>query len=294
MLFRSILYLIADHRKGFIKNVFQLCFGAGLFTLLIFIPVFKEYGLSFFTYYEHFPIPSFAKNFYKGSIGAFGITGYVAVFFLMIYSIKKLIHNPSLFKSPLFVLSIVGISIFKVAFISLPLKSAFIIPILPYLFLFTAFIANEKYQRWTAISLVVSCFFFGINLSDPLRGSKESAASFTFEVSKQKVAFDVFSGIFTADITKRINRTHFAEKVLQQVQGIHQPTYIIAGWYLSDLLVLQRNKENKLVEFGYYTAEAKLDSLAKKNIDLRYLPQQDELNDLRFNSTFTNKWAKPF
>ena len=48
------------------------------------------------------------------------------------------------------------------------------------------------------------------------------------------------------------------------------------------------------MEFGYYTAEAKLDSLAKKNIDLRYLPQQDELNDLRFNSTFTNKWAKPF
>ncbi|MFN5345750.1 MAG: glycosyltransferase family 39 protein [Bacteroidota bacterium] len=289
-----IIFLIGNNRQHFLKNSFQLGLFTALFTLIIFIPVFKEYGLSFFTYYEHFPIPSFAKNFYKGSIGAFGITGYFGVFILIVCSFKKLLQERDLFKSPIVLLSLTGIIIFKVAFISLPLKSAFIIPILPYLFLMTAFLCSDKIQILGASLLIISCFFLGINLSDPLRGSKESAVSYTFQVSNQKVVFDVFSGIFTADITKRINRTEFSESVIQIASSITKPTYIIAGWYLSDILVLQKGRENKLVEYGYYTDESKLDSLKLKGIEIVFLPQQNELNDLRFQHTFTNQYASPF
>jgi hypothetical protein len=289
-----IVYLVGKDKQQYFKKIFQLGLFTALFTLIIFIPVFKEYGLSFFTYYEHFPIPSFAKNFYKGSIGAFGITGYFGVFLLIFYSFKKLLQQRDLFKSPIVLLSLTGIIIFKVAFISLPLKSAFIIPILPYLFLMTAFLCSVKIQKTSAFLLVVGCFFLGINLSDPLRGSKESALSYTFQVSNQKVVFDVFSGIFTADITKRINRTEFSESIIQKASSITKPTYIIAGWYLSDILVLQKGRENKLVEYGYYTEENKLDSLKAIRVNLYYLPQQNELNDLRYKNTFTEKYASPF
>jgi hypothetical protein len=289
-----LVYLAASNQKQFLKSAFQICLYTGIFCFIVFIPVFKEYGLSFFTYYEHFPIPSFAKNFYKGSIGAFGITGYLAIFLLIIYSLKKLIQQPDLLKLPIVLLTLTGIIIFKIAFISLPLKSAFIIPILPYLFLMTAMLCNEYIQKTGAILLIFACFFFGINLSDPLRGSKESALSYTFNVSNQKVVFDVFSGIFTADITKRINRTEFSESIIEKASRINRPTYIIAGWYLSDILVLQKGKENKLVEYSYYTDEQKLDSLKSNGINLFYLPQQNELNDLRFKNTFTEKYASPF
>ena len=289
-----IIYLVGKDKQQYFKNIFQLGLFTALFTLIIFIPVFKEYGLSFFTYYEHFPIPSFAKNFYKGSIGAFGITGYLAVFLLIVYSFKKLLQERDLFKSPIVLLSLIGIIIFKIAFISLPLKSAFIIPILPYLFLMTAFLCSDKIQKTSAFLFVVGCFFLGINLSDPLRGSKESALSYTFQVSNQKVVFDVFSGIFTADITKRINRTEFSQSIIQKASSITKPTYIIAGWYLSDILVLQKGQENKLVEYGYYTDESKLESLKSKGIEIVFLPQQNELNDLRFQHTFTNQYAIPF
>ena len=127
-----IIYLVGNDQQRFIKNIFLLGLFTALFSLIIFLPVFKEYGLSFFTYYEHFPIPSFAKNFYKGSFGAFGIIGYFAVFLLIVYSFKNLLQQRNLFKSPIVLLSLTGIIIFKIAFISLPLKSAFIIPILPY------------------------------------------------------------------------------------------------------------------------------------------------------------------
>ena len=289
-----LVYLVASNQKQILKSAFQICLYTSIFCFIVFIPVFKEYGLSFFTYYEHFPIPSFAKNFYKGSIGAFGITGYLAAFILIIYSFKKLIQQPDLLKSPIVLLTLTGIIIFKIAFISLPLKSAFIIPILPYLFLMTAMLCNEYIQKTGALLLIIACFFFGINLSDPLRGSKESALSYTFNVSNQKVVFDVFSGIFTADITKRINRTEFSESIIEKASRINRPTYIIAGWYLSDILVLQKGKENKLVEYSYYTDEQKLDSLKSNGINLFYLPQQNELNDLRFKNAFTEKYASPF
>lgn len=289
-----LVYLAASNQKQFLKSAFQICLYTGIFCFIIFIPVLKEYGLTFFTYYEHFPIPSFAKNFYKGSIGAFGITGYLATFIFIIYSLKKLIRQPELLRSPILLLALSGIIIFKIAFISLPLKSAFIIPILPYLFLMTAMLCNEYIQKIGTLLLIIACFFFGINLSDPLRGSKESALSYTFNVSNQKVVFDVFSGIFTADITKRINRTEFSERIIEKASRINRPTYIIAGWYLSDILVLQKGRENKLVEYAYYTDEQKLDSLKSNGIQLFYLPQQNELNDLRFKNTFTEKYASPF
>jgi hypothetical protein len=289
-----LVYLADGNKKEFFKNALLICFYTGIFCFIIFMPVFKEYGLTFFTYYEHFPMPSFAKNFYKGSIGAFGITGYFAVFILILYSLKKLVQQQSLVKSPVVLLSLTGIIIFKIAFISLPLKSAFIIPILPYLFLMIAIVCQEKIQKTGALLLIIACFFFGINLSDPLRGSKESALSYSFEVSNQKVVFDVFSGIFTADITKRINRTEFSERIIAKASSINHPTYIIAGWYLSDILVLQKGRENKLVEYGYYTTENSLDSLRSNGINLFYLPQQNELNDLRFKNTFTKKYASPF
>ncbi|MFM7014765.1 MAG: hypothetical protein ACKOX3_00410 [Bacteroidota bacterium] len=289
-----LLFLFLTNRVNFIKNSVKLGTIILLFTLFIFIPVFKEYGFSFFTYYEHFPIPSFAKNFYKGSFGAFGIIGYLSVFVLVVNGLIEFYRKPSLSKSPIFILAMAGIILFKIVFISLPLKSAFIIPILPYLFLLTAFLSEEKLQKYTALSLIISCFLFGINLSDPLRGSKESFASYTFTISNQKVAFDIFSGIFTADITKRINRTSFAEKTIQQSQKTTKLTYVIAGWYLSDILVLQKGKENKLVSYGYYTDEQTLDSLKQKNIQIKYLPQQEELNDLRFKHSFTKLYAQPF
>jgi len=289
-----IIFLMITENEQLVKCLFKLVLFTAIFTLIIFIPVLKEYGLTFFTYYEHFPIPSFAKNFYKGSIGAFGITGYIGVLILVFYSLKKIIKNPNLFKSPIIVVALTGITIFIITFISLPLKSAFIIPILPYLFLMTAVLCDEKIQKRASILLVISCFFFGINLSDPLRGSKESKLSYSFEVSNQKVVFDVLSGIFTADITKRINRTAFANEVIDKAKGIHEPTYVIAGWYLSDILVLQKGYENVYVKYGYYTNKNVLDSLTSQNYSIKYLPQQEELNDLRFGNSFTKTCATPF
>lgn len=295
------LYLIYQLTKGDqrLKSALLFCASIGISTLIIFIPVLMNYGLSFFTYYEHFPIPGFAKNFYKGSIGAFGTIGFAAVIYYLLKIIqrRKIIHhaidNHRKISEQVLMMSSAAIMLYLIAFIKLPLKSAFIIPMTPYIWMNAAILLEKKEIRIVAIAMILSCFLLGINLADPLRGSSVSRWSIEKEIAGQKIAIDPVSGVFSADISKRIQRTSYAKAVLQQTDTLQSKTYIIAGWWLADLLVLQRGKENKNIVFGYYTEEDTLKNLKANNYNIYYLPQQEEFNDLRFKAKFTKAYAKP-
>ena len=294
------LYLIYQLTKGDqrLKSALLFCASIGVSTLIIFIPVLMNYGLSFFTYYEHFPIPGFAKNFYKGSIGAFGSIGFIAVAYYLFKIVRrrKIIHhvidNHRKISEQVLMMSSAAIILYLIAFIKLPLKSAFIIPMTPFIWINASILLEKKEIRNAAIAMIVSCFLLGINLADPLRGSAVSKWSIEKEIAGQKIAIDPISGVFTADISKRIQRTTYAKAVLLQTDSIQAKTYIIAGWWLADILVLQRGKENKQVTFGYYTDEDSLKNLQAKNYQIYFLPQQEEFNDLRFKGNFTTSYAK--
>lgn len=295
------LYLIVQLTKGDqrIKTAIQFCCSIGISSLIIFTPVFMNYGLSFFTYYEHFPIPGFAKNFYKGSIGAFGTIGFIVVIYYLIKIIRrrKIIHPTTLnhheVSAQVIAMCVGALGLYLLAFLKLPLKSAFIIPLTPYLWMSGAIVLKKNEIRIAALAMMVSCFTLGINLADPLRGSSTSKWSITKEIAGQKVAIDPLSGVFSADISKRIQRTTYAKSVLSKTDSLNEKTYIIAGWWLADLLVLQRGQENKNILFGYYANEDSLKNMQRRNYRIYYLPQQEEFNDLRFKHTFTTTYAKP-
>jgi len=294
------LYLIYQLTKGDqrLKSALIFCASIGISTLIIFIPVLMNYGLSFFTYYEHFPIPGFAKNFYKGSIGAFGTIGFIVVviFLLKILQRRKIIHHAidkhHKITAQLLMMCTAAIMLYLIAFIKLPLKSAFIIPLTPYIWMNAAILLEKKEMRIAAVAMILSCFILGINLADPLRGSSVSKWSIEKEIAGQKIAIDPVSGVFSADISKRVQRTTYAKAVLQQTDTIQSKTYIIAGWWLADILVLQRGKENKNVVFGYYIEQDSLKNMKANNYQIYYLPQQEEFNDLRFKGSFTKAYAK--
>jgi hypothetical protein len=145
------LYLIYQLTKGDqrLKSALVFCASIGVSTLIIFLPVLMNYGLSFFTYYEHFPIPGFAKNFYKGSIGAFGSIGSIAVAYYLFKIVRrrKIIHhvidNHRKISEQVLMMSSAAIILYLIAFIKLPLKSAFIIPMTPFIWI-NASILLEK------------------------------------------------------------------------------------------------------------------------------------------------------
>jgi hypothetical protein len=279
------------------KFLIKLISATAFFTFLIFIPVIMNYGFSFFTYYEHFPIPGFAKNFYKGTIAVWGAPGFIAILSGIVYSVyqyktkQQSTENEGTGRTILLICCLLVVVLYTVAYIKMPLKAAFLIPLVPFVWAGLAIQLPKRIYMTLVVVIIISSFTFGINLADPLRGSKKSNFSVEKTISNQKVVFDILSGPVLADLTKRQQRTRYAESVLKVTTTIKEPTYIIAGWWLADLLVLQRGKENKNVVFGYYTDQPTLEKYRSAGYRIYYLPEQNEFNDLRFKSDFTNRYG---
>ncbi len=281
------------------KNIILLAAVTLLGSLLIFSPVIATYGPAFFTYYEHFPIPGFAKNFYKGTLAVWGLPGLLALVGVGVFSLLKrkvsspvVYHGTDITREILLVCSAV-ILLYSISFAQMPLKAAFMIPLIPFVWLATVILLTERAFKLFFGMLLVSAFSFGVNLSDPLRGSKESAFAWHKEIGGQRIVFDLLEGPVRADQTKRQQRTAYAQSVLQVTDTITSPTVVVAGWWLADILVLQRAKENKQVEFRYYTEEKDLKRFATEKRRVYYLPEQDVFNDMRYKGQFTRRYAIP-
>lgn len=291
--FSWFLWQSTSDRK--VLSITKFSLSTMISTLLFFIPVFANYGFSFFTFYEHFPIPGFLKNAYKGIIAVWGLP---LLLFVPVLILSQLKHGEKTIApkhgNVLIQVSWIAIALTIIAFIRVPLKAAFMIPLVPFVAILAALFFDEKRMRLLAMTAIVSCFLFGLNLDDPLRGSVKSSAALSFQSSNHRVALDPLQGLVTADLTKRIHRTNYAMKVLHDVRFINKPAAVIAGWWLADILVLQGDQNPADVQWLYYTSEDKLVQLVKEGQTIYYLPQQDEFNDLRFRKEFTKSLAKPF
>jgi hypothetical protein len=256
-----------------------------------------EYGLSFFTYYEHFPIPGILKNVYKGIIGVWGLPGTAALIYGIILMLTRKENNsingiqPEV-KKGLVLVSTAVIVLYTVSFIRVPLKSAFMIPLIPFVVLLLSLMLNEKKMRSIGILIMVSSFLFGINLAEANRGSETSPLAITTTIGGQKIALDPLQGLLLADRSKRIQRTAFARQVLKQTRQLKHKNFIIAGWWLADLQYLNKGSSETNVIYRYYTDEPELKWYQAQGYQIYYLEDQWEYNDLRFGKSFTRQYAK--
>lgn len=275
------------------QNIFRLVLGTIIISVLIFLPVINVYGTTFFQYYEHFPIPAFVKNFYKGTFAVWGTLGFVALIAAALFSIRKnnLItaysHHPKIIYTCLIVTLI-----YIIAFIKLPLKAAFMIPLVPFVIIIFAIILSQRQFKFFSIAIIITSFLFGINLSDPYRAAAASTLSFQTTFSNQSISFDLLQGPVIADYLKRKQQMAYADEVIQKASTIRNKTLIIAGWWMANILVQQEGKTNPLVFYHHYLPENELKFYRHQGYVIYYLPQQDEFNDLRFGNTFTRQYGR--
>jgi hypothetical protein len=297
MLFPFLFYIVLFEKGKVINKMLLYVFAVALFSIVCYFPVINEYGLSFFTYYEHFPIPSLVKNIFKGTIGVFGTLGCFAVFFFTISVFIKWKKNAFLFNAEFKRILLVCFSalfLYILAFVKLPLKSAFLIPAMPFLVIIFAMLLSKRQMTILALTMMLSSLFFGINLADANRGSRPSSWSYKAEVSGQEVALDVLNGPVIADYQKQMNLIAFANDVVEKAKSFNRPSAVIAGFYLNYIEVRKQCNENSKVKYLYYINNDSMQVYLKQGFDLYYLPMQDQFNDLRFKWDGTNKLSKPF
>jgi len=294
MLLPFFIMLYGD--KNFIKNAAKLSAFTILTALACFLPVFLTYGKEFFTYYEYFPYPPMLKNLYKASLGAWGLIGSVALMIMVFLTAQKYFslsrdvrkgYNKNL------LVSLTAIALYSYAYLKIPQKSAFVIPMIPFIIIPVALLLNKKQMNTFALIMMASCFLFGVNLDDPFRGSGKSLLGISFSAGHTLVILDPLNGPVTADLQKRQIKMAYAETIAKKLHDETAPTLIVAGWWQNELFYFSKTYPNKNVEYVYYVDESVLKSAKEAGKKIYFLPEQEFYNDLRFRSEFTEKYAVP-
>jgi MFS family permease len=171
-------------RRARINAALILVAAWALSTTLCFIPVLMTYGLDFFTFYEPVVQPDPATTAARATLEVWGVAGTVALVLAVgaILWPRRGRERPRL-ASPLTRAALLGIAIYLVAFLRLPMDAAYLIPVA---MLVTTVIYQELGVRAFAVfaALVVVSSFVGVTgsrlVAGPiLQNNTERAERFT-------------------------------------------------------------------------------------------------------------------
>jgi hypothetical protein len=301
MLIPFMIIIWQDDFKLNIQRLWKMFIPMVVVSITLFIPIIKEFGFSFFMYYDQFPYPPFTKVMYKMIIGVFGFIGTlsVGVFLLNALFNKKNQRvgegfNYSLDKK-IIIASIVIILLYSISYFRLPQKSGYMIPVLPFVILLFGYYLNRKNFSWLCWSFVSSSFLFGINLTDAHRGAGYSKYAAVFKISDQEVYLDPLTGPVFSDYSKRQQKITFTDEIIRKSSGISSKTVIIAGWWYNEIMVTMIDRvPNPAVIYEPYINEEVMKAYLQKNYQIYYLPEQNKYNDLMYKKDVTDQFAKSF
>ncbi|MGB3946559.1 MAG: hypothetical protein WBM13_01125 [Bacteroidia bacterium] len=298
--FMIVVWQNDNLKQNFVK-LLKIGVPMAVISILAFVPVIKQFGLSFFMYYDQFPYPPFLKVMYKMVIGVFGLVGTLAIIvttLLIVFNRKKITFG-QLFQRSLdkriLTASYVIIILFIISYFRLPQKSGYMIPVLPCLILLFGYYASSNYFKALCIALIVAPFICSINLTDKLRGATYSKYSIITHVAGQEIFFDPFSGPIFSDYSKRKLKINYTNSVLQKVDTINQKTVVIAGWWYNQIMVelIEKNRNNFVI-FEFYIDAVKIEKYLSEGYKICYLPEQNIYNDLMYKMNITNTVSTEF
>lgn len=282
-------------------NLLKIGIPMSLITLLAFMPVIQQFGLSFFMYYDQFPYPPITKILYKMILGVFGLVGTIAIGYLILHILfTKNNQTGNLFTNGLskriIIASYTIIILYIISYFRLPQKSGYMIPLIPFVIILIAYYANSSRQfKALCIALIASSFVCSINLTDKIRGATHSKYAVVFNASGQEIFFDPLSGPIFSDYSKRKLKMAYTQSVREKAHSINEKTVVIAGWWYNEIMVenIEKN-QNNFVTFEFYIDSEKIKNYLADGYKITYLPEQDKYNDLMYKMQLTNTIATPY
>lgn len=300
--------------KESLKRIFIFSFTALAIACIAYIPVIKTYGLTFFTYADQFPYPNLPKVFYKATVGVFGTVGLLLIVTLKCKILwekffKKENLIPAALQKNLFYASVAVILLCFISYLRLPQKSAYLIPLVPFVILLFGYYLSGRAFKIFCTLLTLSSFLFSMNLTDPIRGSGHSPAGIKFTTAGQEVFIDPLTGPVFSDYTKRLNKLAYTKQVREKLQNEKRKIVLIAGWWHNQLSVelwKKGEERNTLSPNGhlnfilpglvlaYYIDQPAMEKFISEGYELFYLPEQDLYNDQYSGMAFTASVARPY
>ncbi|MDI6643669.1 MAG: hypothetical protein QME14_01315 [Methanobacteriaceae archaeon] len=233
------------------KNIFKFTFLAFLTSILLFLPLYLEYGLSFLTYYP-FSISWMTvwsdASYYFGSIAI--IVGIILIF----YNLKNLYNKIVLEKDKMFIFLVISIFFIILPFIKAPYEIAYLIPAIPFVLLLLNGISKKKF-------FVIFCILLLLN----------SFISLNVTSSKNFIQNGVDDGLINSEINLQKNIVFNLKKIINS--DINN-SVIIYGEYLPFITYLYENSGEPIQPINM-VGSGKLENneylIKKKNLRYVYL-----------------------
>ena len=268
----------------------SLSFIAGLFYL----PAILTYGIGFFDFHRP-PSSGFLKAFYKFLPGAWGVLGAAGILLLLIFLIKSLQKERSreYFKNPVVLFCLITVALFTTAYVRLPEKSAFTIPIYTFFMLICA--SNQiRHVQPILVSMCVSIFIMGIQLVHPYRGIEPSDFSVQLKFGDSSTEFSLFKGLYFSELEKRKNKNNFAQCAFKALSEYSDSKIVvIAGWWYANLKTMEWSTQSFLnVHLVYYLTQDEVKDYIRRGYTIRHLEELHHVNDRLKHTNLKNSSKK--
>lgn len=296
--------------------------------ILWYVPAYMNYGMAFFDYSDQFPYPPIAKVIYKATLGVFGFLGLLAIGIAFTASLirkNKSVENPPALVTPTRMIVAIAVIIFLqvIAYLRLPQKSGYLLPLVPFVIMLIVMFSTKKMVRIATVMFIAAPFLFSINLTDPLRGAESSPLALKFHASGQEIFLDPVSGPIFSEQSKRRNKMEYVERVCDYLDTTDHSQILICGWWYNEILIQKISHDledknrphhpgrdvrlsfyvpcdsltldwNAIRAAEWYKENEKPCPYMKETYKIYYLPEQNLYNDQMYGQSCTDSLAEPF
>ena len=295
----SILIANNDGIKNNIQRILRFVIPSLFVSTIFYVPLLKEYGLDFFTYYN-VPYPSIPKVLYKFSIevwGIVGISGIIISTALLFFSARNSSRRflfPRAVNEKFVISWLVAIDLYIIAFLKLPMESGYLIPIIPFvIFLFGKYLHSRAFVFF-CMMLIASSLICTISPRERFDAATPSFASFKFEMAGEELYFDVLKGPVMSYETRRKNGINFVESLIESADTITSRTVLVAGKWYNQLVVQCKDTAALKFRVKDYLNEDEAVYFYAKGFTIYYLPKQDFYNKIMRNVDLDIYRAEPY
>lgn len=211
-----------------------------------FAPVFIKYGWSFLSFVE--TNRNVLQIIRIATTGVFGRIGAVAAMVGVIVSIRELIARKRRVLGTVFAGYVLGIAVYLIVYLRLPVEAAYLIPAIPFGLLLMDGVLPERVYVTVCAGIVLSSFV-----------SVDSHG--------------ITDGRIIAEHKERLFRMEVVEMMLDEAGGLPEDSVVVAGdWYpMIDNDLFSRPKH---VRFVYSLGEKRTKKYLGQGYTLHYLPGQ--------------------
>ncbi len=240
---------------------------------ICFLPVVHRYGIGFFTFSDVLEYPPIYSLIKKGVLGVWGVYAtlcYLGLFCLVPFifeNIRKAIIQPHVRRG--LVLSSLVVMLYVVAFLRLPIDSAYLIPVVPFVLLSIGLLIPPYLVRSFVIVMLLSAFITigrsGVTLYGPIlqdHWTRESRIEETKKITAAVARLSDDSIIVSAWKLPQIRHT---------LGGLHQNNHEYV-YSIKDADTYRRYVEQGRRVYFLYGADVY--NLEKHKVDLRQLGAQ--------------------